>query len=285
MAAPTASPHNAGCLASDIVPATRWPRVDVRELWAYRELLLFLVWRDIKVRYAQTVLGAGWTVAQPLVTVATFSVVFGGLAKIPSDGVPYPLFSLAAMIPWSYFSGALTGATTSLVSNTNLITKTYFPRLIIPLSSVLSGVVNLALTLVLFVACLIVAGIAPARSSLIVVPLLVAITMMVAAGVGCWLGALSLQYRDIRTLSALLVQLWMYASPIVYPLSLVPDAYRPLYVLNPMVGIIEGFRSVLVGTTPLPVGPIAVSAVVGALLFASGVLYFCRMEQTFADVA
>lgn len=269
----------------DIVPVAHWPGVNLRELWAYRELFFFLVWRDVKVRYAQTVLGVWWVVVQPLVTMVVFTIVFGRLAQIPSDGVPYALFSLAALIPWNYFSGALTSASGSLVSNTNLISKIYFPRLIVPLSSVLSGLVNLAITLAILLLTMLGFGMAPPASAVVIVPVLLLIMMMIAAGVGCWLGALAIQYRDIQNVAAFLVPLWMYASPIVYPLSLVPDAYRPIYLLNPMVGVIEGFRSALLATTPLPWTAIGVSAAVSALLLVTGVLHFRRMEQTFADVA
>ena len=272
-------------MVTEIEPPVRWPGIGARELSGYRELLFFLIWRDIKVRYAQTVFGVGWAIVQPVVTMATFTVVFSGLAGVPSDGVPYPLFSLAALIPWSYFSTALAGATNSLVSNTNLITKIYFPRLIIPLASVLSGLVNFGITLAILLAVLAVFRMLPPPMSIVVLPILVIAMMMIAAGVGCWLGALTLQYRDIRNVAGFVVQLWMYASPVVYPLSLVPEAYRPLYLLNPMVGIIEGFRSVLLGTTPTPWTEIAVSVSVGALLLGTGVLYFRRLEQTFADVA
>jgi lipopolysaccharide transport system permease protein len=276
--------HATGAIV-DIEPASRWPRVAVAELWTYRELLFFLVWRDVKVRYAQTVLGAGWTVVQPLLTMAVFTVVFGRLAKIPSDGVPYAVFSLTALIPWNYFSSALTTASSSLVSNARLISKVYFPRLIVPLSSVLSGLVGFAITLVMLLAAMLMLGLVPRVSAIVVLPVLLVIMMMIAAGVGCWLGALAVQYRDIQNVTAFIVHLWMYACPVVYPLSLVPERYRSVYLLNPMVGVIEGFRSALLATTPLPLIPIGISACVSAVLLVSGVLYFRRMEQTFADVA
>ena len=269
----------------DIGPLERWPRADVRELWTYRELFAFLVWRDVKVRYAQTVLGAGWVVMQPLVTTLVLTLVFGRLARIPSDGVPYAVFALAALVPWSYFSSALAGATGSLVSNTNLISKVYFPRLVIPLASIIGGLVNFAITFALLLLVMLSFGLVPPLSAVVILPVLILMMVLIAAGVGCWLGALAVQYRDVRNIVVFLVQLWMYASPVVYPLSLVPSEYRWLYILNPMVGVIVGFRSVLLGTTPLPMDAIAVSATVALVLFVTGVFYFRRMEQTFADVA
>jgi lipopolysaccharide transport system permease protein len=269
----------------DIQPAARWPGVNLRELWAYRELFVFLVWRDMKVRYAQTVLGAGWAIVQPLATMVVFTIIFGRLAGLPSDGVPYAVFSLAALTPWNYFAGALVAASNSVLSHTDVITKIYFPRLIVPTASVLGGLPNLAITLVILLIVLFAYGITPAPSSILVIPLLLLIMMMTASGVGCWLGALAVQYRDVRNVAGVLVQLWMYASPIVYPLSLIPDGYRALYMLNPMVGVIEGFRSVLLGTVPLPYAAIAMSLVASLLLFTTGLICFRRMEQTFADVA
>lgn len=284
-AGPASAATHSGVIV-DITPPEGWAvRAGIRELWAYRELFLFLVWRDVKVRYAQTVLGAGWVILQPLVTMGVLTLVFGRLARIPSDGVPYAVFSLAAVIPWSYFSGALSGASGSLVSSTSLLTKVYFPRLVIPFAPVLGGLVNFAVTFSLLLVILPVAGITPDASAIVLVPLLVVLMVLVAAGVGSWLAALAIQYRDVAGLSAFVVQAWMYLSPVVYPLSIVPESYRPLYVLNPMVGVIEGFRSAVLGTTPLPWAAIATSAAVSLVLFVSGVLYFRRLEHIFADVA
>jgi len=268
-----------------IVPAGRWPQIDLPELWAYRELLLFLVWRDVKVRYAQTVLGAGWVILQPILTMAVFTVVFGKLARIPSDGIPYAVFSLAALVPWNYFAGAVTGASNSLISNSNLITKVYFPRLVIPLASVLGGLVNFAIVFGLFLMIVLAFGIVPSPSAVLLVPLLLLLMMLAAAGVGCWFAALAIQYRDIAGVAAFVVQAWMYASPVVYPLSLVPRQYRSIYLLNPMAGVIDGFRAVVLGSTPLSWPALAVSAGISMLLFMTGVLYFRRLEHVFADVA
>lgn len=268
-----------------IEPWSRWPRLELRELWAYRGLFLFLVWRDVKVRYAQTVLGAGWAILQPVMTMLVFTVVFGVLVRVPSDGLPYAVFALAALVPWTYFSTALTGASNSLVASTNLLTKVYFPRLVIPLAPVLAGLVDFAIAFVVLIAVTLAFGIVPSPLALLAIPGLTLIMMLTAAGMGCWLAALNIQYRDIRHAVPFLVQVWMYASPIVYPLSLVPERYRALYALNPMVGVIEGFRSVLLGTGVVEWPAIMVSLVAGSLLLVSGVYYFRRAERVFADVA
>lgn len=268
-----------------IEPSGGWPKIDLRELWAYRGLLSFLVWRDIKVRYSQTVLGAGWAVLQPVLTMVVFTVIFGSFAKVPSDGVPYPVFSLAALVPWTYFSTALSGSSSSLISNTNLVTKVYFPRLVIPFGPVLAGLVDFAIGLAILFVLMLGFGIVPALSAVAVLPVLVIVMMMTAAGVGCWLAALNIQYRDVKYVTPFLLQVWMYASPIVYPLSLVPERYRLVYALNPMVGVIEGFRSVLLGTSFVEWSTISISLLFGMLLFVSGALYFRRVEGVFADVA
>jgi lipopolysaccharide transport system permease protein len=268
-----------------IEPSGRFPRIDLRELWAYRGLFLFLVWRDIKVRYAQTVLGAGWAVLQPVLTTLVFTVIFGWLAQIPSDGAPYALFALAALVPWTYFSTALTGASTSLVSSANLLTKVYFPRLVIPFAPVLAGLVDFAIAFVVLLLLMLGYGVTPSVWALVLVPLLLLVMVMTAAGIGCWLAALNIQYRDFRYVVPFAVQVWMYASPIVYPASLVPDRFRPFYALNPMVGVIEGFRSTLLGTGAVAWSTIGVSMLTAVLVFVFGVVYFRRTERVFADIA
>lgn len=283
--APPHPPERASAPTLVIEPAGRWPTIDLRELWAYRGLFFFLVWRDVKVRYAQTVLGAGWAILQPVLTMLVFTVIFGRFASIPSDGVPYAVFSLAALVPWTYFSTALSGASNSLVSSTNLITKVYFPRLVIPFAPVLAGLVDFAIALVVLGLVMVGYGIAPTPLALLVVPLLVAGMVLTAAGVGCWLSALNIQYRDVKHVTPFLVQVWMYASPIVYPMSLVPERYRAIYALNPMAGIVEGFRAVLLGTSAVSWPTIGLSLLVGAVLFVTGALYFRRTERVFADVA
>ncbi len=267
-----------------IEPSGPWPRIDLRELWAYRNLFLFLVWRDIKVRYAQTVLGAGWAILQPVIAMVVFTVIFGNFAKIPSDGVPYAVFSLAALVPWIYFSTALTTASNSLIANPNLITKVYLPRLVIPLAPVLAGLVDFAIALVILFAMMLAFGIVPS-SGVAVLPILVLIMMMAAAGIGCLLAALNVQYRDVKHIVPFLVQVLMFASPIVYPMSLVPEAYRVAYALNPMAGVIEGFRSALLGTNSISWSLLSVSAVSSVVFLTIGALYFRRMERVFADVA
>ena len=267
-----------------IEPAGRWPRIDFAELWEFRQLLFFLVWRDLKVRYAQTVLGIGWAVLQPLLSMVVFTVIFGRFAKVPSNGVPYALFSLAAVVPWTYFSTAFSGASNSLVASSNLITKVYFPRLVVPLAPVLAGLVDLAIGFCVL-AVLMLGYRALPGPAIWLVPFLVLLTAMTAAGVGAWLAALNIQYRDVKHLVPFLGQIWMYASPVVYPVSLVPERYRVFYALNPMAGIIEGFRVALLGTGPVPTRMLAVSAAVVVILFASGAMYFRRTERLFADVA
>jgi lipopolysaccharide transport system permease protein len=268
-----------------IEPVGALLHLELRELWAYRGLFFFLVWRDVKIRYAQTVLGAGWAILQPLLTMAIFTVIFGRFAKIPSDGVPYSVFSLAALVPWTYFSTALNGASGSLVSNTNLLTKVYFPRLVIPFAPVLAGLVDLGVSFVILMAVMLYYGIVPSVLAAAIVPVLVLSMILTAAGVGCWLAALNIQYRDVKYVTPFLVQVWMYASPVVYPMSLVPGEYQWLYGLNPLVGVIEGFRAVLLGTGPIPTQPIFSSLLVALVLFVSGALYFRRTERVFADVA
>jgi lipopolysaccharide transport system permease protein len=279
LVAPRAGAH------THIAPAGAWPRIDLGELWKYRALFVFLVWRDVKARYSQTVLGAGWAVLQPLLSMVVFTVIFGRFARIPSDGVPYAAFSFAALVPWTYFSTALTGASSSLVANPSLITKVYFPRLVIPAAPVLAAVVDFVISFVLLLLILAAFRIVPGAETVLVLPVLLGIMMTTAVGVGCWLAALTIQYRDFRHVTPFLLQVWMYASPIVYPLSLVPPAYRGVYALNPMVGVIEGFRSVLLGTSALSWPLIAISATGAAVLLASGVLYYRHMERVFADVA
>jgi len=268
-----------------IEPAPRWPGINFGELWANRELLLFLVWRDIKVQYAQTALGAAWAVVQPLMTMLIFTLVFGRLAKIPSDGVPYSVFTLAALLPWMYFSNAFSAASASLVNSSNLITKVYFPRLIIPIVSVLSGLVNFAVSCIVLAVMMIWYHVTPSLLAIPMIPALLLLMILTATGVGCWLAAVYIQYRDVRQIVPFIVQIWMYISPVVYPLSLVPERYRALYALNPMAGIIQTFRVVLLRTGAVPWGTLRVSTIVGMALFLGGTLYYRRTEHLFADVA
>ena len=268
-----------------IEPAPEWPSINVGEMWANRELLLFLVWRDIKVQYAQTALGASWAVLQPLLTMLIFTVIFGRLAKIPSDGVPYSVFTLAALIPWMYFSNAFSAASASLVNSSNLITKVYFPRLIIPIVSVLSGLVNFAVSCVVLAVMMVWYHVTPSPIAIVMIPALLLLTILTAIGVGSLLAAIYIQYRDVRHIVPFIVQIWMYISPVVYPMSLVPERYRTLYALNPMAGIIQTFRVVLLRTGEIPWGTLGISTIVGMSLFLSGTLYYRRTEHLFADVA
>lgn len=266
-----------------IRPSRGWRAVNLAEVWRYRELLVFLTVRDIKLRYKQTALGVGWAVLQPLLTVVVFSLFFGKLAGLPSDGKPYPVFVLAALLPWQLFAYALTQSSNSLVNEQRLITKVYFPRLIVPVASVLSGLVDFAVTLALVVVGMAAFGVYP-PVQVLALPVFVAFALLTALAVGLWLSALNVQYRDVRYTIPFLAQFWMFASPVAYPSSLVPEGYRALYGLNPMAGVIEGTRWALLGTPAPSWGLVAVSAAVVAVMFAGGVFYFRRMERTFADV-
>jgi lipopolysaccharide transport system permease protein len=268
-----------------IEPARGWPSIDFRELRSYRGLLFHLVWRDIKSRYSQTVLGAGWAVIQPVLSMVVFSIIFGRFARVPSDGVPYPVFSLAALVPWAYFSSALTGSSNSLVISRSLLTKVYFPRLMIPASPVLAALVDFGIAFLVLLLVLGWYGILPQLQALWMLPPLLAIVSLTAMGAGSWLAALNVQYRDVRHLSPFLVQIWMYASPIVYSISLVPEGYRTIYALNPLVGGIGGFRAALLGTTPPTWTQLGLSVLGATIVFVAGTLYFRRTERVFADVA
>lgn len=266
-----------------IEPSRGWGSLKLSEIWAHRDLLYFLVWRDIKVRYKQTLLGAAWAIIQPVVTMLIFTVIFGGLARIPSDGLPYPIFSLAALLPWNYFSSSLGRVTSSVVGEAHLISKIYFPRLIIPLSGVVSNIVDFGFAFLLLLAMLVWFGMTPTWKVL-VLPVFLLLAAATALGVGLWLSALNARYRDIGHVIPFAVQCWLYASPVVYPMSLVPEKWRLLYSLNPMVGVIEGFRWGLLGARSPDVGPMAISTVVIVAVLVGGIVFFKRMERTFADV-
>jgi lipopolysaccharide transport system permease protein len=257
--------------------------VDWRELWQYRDLFFFLVWRDIKTRYAQSVLGVGWALIQPVFSMIIFTIIFGNFVQVSSDGVPYAIFNYAALVPWTFFAGSLTGATGSLVGSANMITKVYFPRLIIPLAPVLGKLVDFAIAMLLLLVMMLYFGIRPTMGVLFL-PVLVLMMMLAAAGLGMWLTALAVQYRDINYGLGFFVQILMYAAPVVYSTNVVPEELRLFYALNPMVGVIEGFRSALLATNPMPWDLIGVGAAMGLFLFISGALYFRHMERIFADV-
>lgn len=259
----------------------RW--FNVQEVWAYRDLFYLLVWRDIKTRYAQSVLGIGWAIIQPLFSMVVFTVVFGNMAKISSDGVPYAIFSFSALVPWTYFSGALTAAGGSLLTARGIITKVYFPRIIVPLVAVVAKLWDFVIALIILFGVMAYFGFAP-TAQILYLPVIVLLMTLTAAGAGMWLTALSLQYRDIQYSLGFGVQLLMYASPVVYPVSMVPERFRLLYYLNPMASIIEVFRSVLLGTNPIPWQALSIGAGMTFLLVISGSLYFTSMERKFADV-
>ena len=257
--------------------------LDLHAVWHYRELLYFLVWREVKVRYKQTLIGAAWAVLQPLMTIAIFSIIFGMFANIPSDGLPYPVFAYAALLPWTYFAEAVTRSSASLVSDANLIRKVYFPRLIIPLASVLTPLLDFFLSFLFLLGMMIWFGISPTRGALFL-PVFLFLACMTALAVGLWLSALNVKYRDVRHTVPFLVQFWMYASPVVYPVSLIPEKWRFIFGLNPMTGVIEGFRWGLLGKQTPDFTVISVSTVVVIILILSGLIFFRRMERTFADV-
>jgi lipopolysaccharide transport system permease protein len=272
---------NAGVLI--IEPTRGWVDLKLGELWAYRELLYFLAWREVKVRYKQTAIGVTWAVLQPLFTMLVFSLFFGRLAKIPSDGIPYPVFILAALVPWNFFANGLAQSTNSLVGTSNLITKVYFPRLAIPISSILSGVFDFVIAMVLLIALMLLYGSVP-RWTVLCLPAFFLLELVTAMGVGLWLSAVSVEYRDVRHVMPFLTQFWMFASPIAYPSSLLHEPWRTLYGLNPMVGVVEGFRWALLGKGPAPAPMIGVSALVAIVILIGGAFYFRRMERTFADI-
>ncbi|MBI5667983.1 MAG: ABC transporter permease [Chloroflexi bacterium] len=291
-----------------IEPERGWVAPRLGELWEYRELLFFLTWRDIKVRYKQTIFGASWAIIQPFFTMVVFSLFFGRLAGVPSDNIPYPIFSYAALVPWTFFSNGLTQASASLVNSSKLITKVYFPRLIIPVSSIIAGLVDFCLAFIVLLGMMLYYGISPLQRevallsipavplleslttvtlpsyAMIWLPLLLLLAFITSLAVGLWLSAMNVQYRDIRYIVPFLLQLWMFATPIAYPSSLLSEPWRTIYGINPMTGVVEGFRWALLGTDTQPGPTILVSALVALALLVSGMYYFRRMEKSFADV-
>lgn len=266
-----------------IRPSKGWVSLHLKDVWEYRELLYFLTWRDITVRYKQTILGAAWAILQPFLTMVVFSIIFGRLAKIPSDGLPYPIFAYCALLPWQLFSHALTESGNSLVGNQNLITKVYFPRLIIPMSGIFGGLVDFAVAFLVLLGMMFYYGIAP-TVALIILPLFLLLALGTALGVGLWLSALNVQYRDFRYTVPFLTQFWFFATPVAYPASLVPEAWRAWFGLNPIASVVEGFRWALLGTGRIEVSMVTVSVLTAIVLLMSGLYYFRRMERIFADV-
>jgi lipopolysaccharide transport system permease protein len=266
-----------------IKPSTGLVSLDLRALWHYRELLYFLVWRDIKVRYKQTALGASWAIIQPFCTMVVFSLFFGRLAGVPSDGVPYPLFAYAALVPWTFFAQGLSQSSNSLVASQDLLRKVYFPRLAIPTATVLAGLVDFALALAVLVGMMLYYGVLPGVDVLWL-PLLLLLACLTSLGVGLWFAALNVQYRDVVYVVPFVVQFWLFATPIAYPSSLLPEAWRMVYAINPMVGVVEGFRWALLGTETAPGPMLAVSAVAALMILVGGAFYFRSMERSFADI-
>jgi lipopolysaccharide transport system permease protein len=266
-----------------IQPSKGWIALKLRDLWEYRELLYFLVWRDIKVRYKQTALGAAWAIIQPFFSMVVFSVFFGKLAKMPSDGIPYPIFAFSGLVPWTFFANGLTQSSNSLVDSANLIKKVYFPRLTIPIANVLGGLVDFSIAFTVLLGMMLWYGILP-TARILWLPLFLLLALVTALAVGLWFAVLNVEYRDVKYTIPFLTQFWMYATPIVYPSSLLSEPWRTVYGLNPMVGVVEGFRWALLGAKTAPGPIIAVSAVAALLLLVGGAFYFRRMEKTFADV-
>lgn len=266
-----------------IEPSKGWVSLKLRELWEYRELLYFLIWRDVKVRYKQTVLGAAWAIIQPFFTMVVFSVFFGNLAKVPSDGIPYPIFSYSALVPWSFFTYGLSQASNSLVSSARLITKVYFPRLTMPIATVLSGIVDFLLAFVVLLGMMLVFGIAP-TVNVFWLPCFLLLALITSLGTGLWLSAMNVQFRDVRYIVPFITQIWMFLTPIAYPSSLLSEPWRTLYGINPMAGVVEGFRWALLGTDTAPGPIIIVSSLAAVALLVGGAFYFRRMEKSFADV-
>lgn len=266
-----------------IEPIHGWANLKLKELWEYRELLYFLIWRDVKVRYKQAALGAAWAILQPLLTMLIFSVIFGMFAKVPSEGTPYPLFAFVALVPWNFFATSLGQSSNSVVGSANLITKVYFPRLAIPLASVLAGLVDLGIAFLVLLAMMVYYKRMP-TIHVLWLPAFVLLELCAAVGVGFWLSAMNVKYRDVRYVVPFLVQFWMYASPIIYSSSMIPARYRTLYALNPMVGVVDGFRWALLGAKTAPGPVLFVSAAATVAFLIGGAMYFRRMEAQFADV-
>ncbi|HKR54719.1 MAG TPA: ABC transporter permease [Gemmatimonadales bacterium] len=280
----TAAPLLSPLATTVIEPGRGWVPLKLRELWEYREVLYYLIWRDIKVKYRQTLIGAAWAIVQPLMTMVVFSVFLGRLAKVPSDGAPYPLFTFAALVPWSFFANGVTQSASSLVASGNLITKVYFPRLLVPMARVLSGLPDIGFSFLVLVGLVAIYGHFQLSLSLLWLPVMAVLALLTAFGIGLWLSALNVQYRDIQHAVPFLVQIWLFATPIAYPSSLLAEPWRTIYGLNPMVGVVEGFRWGLLGSGRPPGMPLVVSVAAALVLVVSGAFFFRRVERTFADV-
>ena len=266
-----------------IEPPRRWEAIQLGELWAYRELLYFLTWRDVKVRYKQTAIGAAWAVLQPLLTMVVLAVIFGAFIRVPTDGLPYPVFAYAALLPWNFFASSLSRASSSLVNDASLISKVYFPRLLLPVSAVLSMTIDFGIAFIILLGMMAWYGIVPGVAVL-TLPFFLLLAFITGLGCGLWLSALNVRYRDIAYITPFLIQVWLFITPVAYPSSIIPERWRALYGLNPMTGVVEGFRWALLNTAKAPQTTILVSTGVVVLLFIGGIFWFRRLEQGFADV-
>jgi lipopolysaccharide transport system permease protein len=266
-----------------IKPSSGFTALNLRDLWIYRELVFFMIWRDIKVRYKQTMLGAAWAVIQPLMTMIVFNFLFGQVAKVPTDGIPYPIFSYTALLPWGLFVAALNQASRSLTSNHNMITKVYFPRLVLPIASVLAGLVDFAIAFVILIGLMFYYQVTPAWNVLWALPLFLLLAIITALGVALWLSAINVKYRDVNYALPFLTQFWLFITPVAYSASVISDKWQLVYSLNPMAGVVNGFRWALLGSGSGPDAALWVSAGISLLVLVSGLFYFRNMERTFAD--
>ncbi len=267
-----------------IKPSTGLAALNLRDLWTYRELVYFMIWRDVKVRYKQTMLGAAWAIIQPVLTMIVFTFLFGRLAKLPTDNnIPYPIFSYTALLPWGLFVGALNQASRSLTANQNMVTKIYFPRLVLPLASILSGLVDFVIAFVILIGLMIYYGVTPSLNAIWALPLFLLLAIVTALGVALWLSAINVQYRDVNYALPFMTQFWLFITPVAYSSNLISDKWQLVYSLNPMAGVVNGFRWALLGTNTGPGPEMAVSVVIAVIILISGLFYFRNMEKTFAD--
>jgi lipopolysaccharide transport system permease protein len=266
-----------------IKPSTGLAALNLRDLWTYRELVYFMIWRDVKVRYKQTMLGAAWAVIQPVMTMLVFTFLFGRIAKLPSENIPYPIFSYTALLPWGLFVAALNQASRSLTANQNMVTKIYFPRLVLPLASILSGLVDFVIAFVILIGLMFYYGVTPSINALWALPLFLLLAIIAALGVALWLAAINVQYRDVNYALPFMTQFWLFITPVAYSSSLISEKWQLLYSLNPMAGVVNGFRWALLGTDTGPGPEMAISVIISIIVLISGLFYFRNMEKTFAD--
>ena len=266
-----------------IKPSVGWPSIDLKEIWAYRELLGILAWRDVSVRYKQSVVGIGWAIIQPVMTMIIFTIIFGKFAKLPSEGIPYPVFTYCALLPWSYFARSLGDSSDSLVGSAHLITKIHFPRIILPVSKVFAGLIDLSIAFIILVGMMVWYRILP-TAGILLLPVFIVIAMLASLGVGLWLTALNVLYRDVKFVVPFLIQFWMYASPVAYSTSIIPDQWKWVYGLNPMVGVVEGFRWALLGKTAPLISMFFIPVLIIFVVLISGIYFFKKMEKMFADI-